>query len=121
MEVGCPVLVDIGNISKIVPSTIVPAKPYINTRDDEPPVLGLGIIGSGTRQGRALDTRNTLSPGFLAYLRSTNIACNLLTFLTESLESTLCPIIILLAHHVHWLDCFLRVRLRVNYFALMFS
>lgn len=62
--VNWPVLLDTGNISKMVPSAIMAAKPYISTMGDEPAAFIRDITGNETSHGLVLDGRNTLSPGF---------------------------------------------------------
>ena len=61
--VSWPVLLDMGSISKMVPSAIMAAKPYINIKGDELVAFGRGITESGTCHGLVLDGRKNLSPG----------------------------------------------------------
>ncbi len=61
--VSWPVLLEIGNISKMVPSAIKQPKPYINTKDDEATAFTRGITERETRHGLVLAGRNDLSPG----------------------------------------------------------
>ena len=63
-EVNCPVLLATGSISRIMPTTITLAKPWINGIIDTPATLGLGITGKTIRHGLTLATRNITSPGF---------------------------------------------------------
>jgi hypothetical protein len=47
----------------MVPSAIMPPKPYINIKGDELAAFVCGITESETCHGLVLDGRNTLSPG----------------------------------------------------------